>query len=64
MHLEQFEYVIEVAKQGTISKAAEVLHVSHSAISQAISNLESEIGVVILSVPARAASVQRTERKS
>ena len=42
MHIEQLEYIIEVAKQGTISKAAKTLHVSHSAISQAISNLELE----------------------
>lgn len=47
MHLEQLEYVIEVAKQGAISKAATNLHVSHSAISQAIANLESELGLVI-----------------
>jgi DNA-binding transcriptional LysR family regulator len=47
MNLEQLEYVIEVAKMGTISKAAEKLHVSHSAISQSISSLESELGIVI-----------------
>ncbi|GEN35343.1 LysR family transcriptional regulator [Aneurinibacillus danicus] len=47
MHIEQLEYVIEVAKKGTISKAAESLHVSHSAISQAISNLETELGIPI-----------------
>ncbi len=47
MNLEQLEYIIEVAKMGTISKAAEKLHVSHSAISQSISSLESELGIVI-----------------
>ncbi|PLT32092.1 LysR family transcriptional regulator [Bacillus sp. V5-8f] len=47
MHFEQLEYILEVAKKGTISKAAETLHVSHSAISQAISNLESELGIPI-----------------
>ncbi|MGE7903526.1 LysR family transcriptional regulator [Peribacillus sp. NPDC094092] len=47
MHIEQFEYVIEIAKRGNISKAADKLHVSHSAVSQAISNLESELGIPI-----------------
>lgn len=47
MNLEQLEYVIEVDKQGTISKAAEKLYISHSAISQSISNLESELGLII-----------------
>ncbi|MGG3468553.1 LysR family transcriptional regulator [Neobacillus pocheonensis] len=47
MHIEQLEYVIEVAKKGTISKAAESLHVSHSAIGQAITNFESELGIPI-----------------
>ncbi len=47
MNLEQLEYVMEVAKQGTISKAAEQLHISHSAISQSLSSLESELGLII-----------------
>ncbi|MFS0823133.1 LysR substrate-binding domain-containing protein [Bacillus sp. 1P02SD] len=47
MNLEQIQYIIEVAEVGTISKAAENLHVSHSAISQAIASLESELGIVI-----------------
>lgn len=47
MNLEQLEYIIEVAKQGTISKAAEKLHVSHSAISQSLSSLESELELII-----------------
>jgi len=47
MHFEQLEYVIEVAQKGSITRAAEALHVSHSAISQAISQLETEIGVTI-----------------
>lgn len=47
MHIEQFEYVIEVAKRGNISRAADKLHVSHSAVSQAISSLEAELGIPI-----------------
>ena len=47
MNTEHLQYIIEVSEQGTIAKAAENLHVSHSAISQAIGNLESELGVKI-----------------
>ncbi len=44
MNTDHLQYIIEVSEQGTIAKAAENLHVSHSAISQAIASLESESG--------------------
>jgi DNA-binding transcriptional LysR family regulator len=47
MNTDHLQYIIEVSEQGTISKAAENLHVSHSAISQAITSLESELGITI-----------------
>lgn len=47
MKIEQLEYVIEVAKSGAISKASENLHVTQSAVSQSISALEKELGVVL-----------------
>ena len=47
MNIEQLQYIIEVSELGTIAKAAEKLHVSHSAISQAIANLESELEITI-----------------
>ncbi|OME87430.1 LysR family transcriptional regulator [Paenibacillus sp. FSL A5-0031] len=48
MNIEKLEYLVEVVKTGSISAAAQNLHVTVSAISQAISSLESEWGVVIL----------------
>ncbi|TWI53982.1 LysR family transcriptional regulator [Halalkalibacter nanhaiisediminis] len=63
MHIEQLKYILEVAKKGTISKAAETLHVSHSAISQAISNLESELGIPIFK-RSRSGSVCTEEGKT
>ncbi|WP_026692032.1 LysR family transcriptional regulator [Peribacillus kribbensis] len=63
MHFEQLEYILEVAKRGTISSAAETLHVSHSAISQAISNLESELGIPIFK-RSRAGSICTEEGKT
>lgn len=47
MHIEQLEYVIAVAKTGSISNAAHSLHVSTPGISQSISNLEKELGLKI-----------------
>ncbi|MGE6230368.1 LysR family transcriptional regulator [Paenibacillus chitinolyticus] len=47
MHLEQLEYIVEVAKTGSITSAARNLHVSLSAVSQSITHLEGELGVVL-----------------
>lgn len=48
MHIEKLEYLVEVAKTGSISKAAQNLHVTISAVSQSISSLEEEWGVAVL----------------
>ncbi|TYS67183.1 LysR family transcriptional regulator [Sutcliffiella horikoshii] len=45
MNLEQMKYMIEIVKEGSITKAAEKLHLSASAISQSISQLEEELGL-------------------
>lgn len=47
MNFEQIRYIIEVAEQGTIASASKRLHVSHSAISQAIAALEAELDIII-----------------
>ena len=47
MNLEQFIYVTEVYKKGSISNAAKSCHVSIPAISQSIANLEKELDVKI-----------------
>lgn len=47
MNIEQMKYVIEIAKEGSISKAAKKLHLSASAISQSISQLEEELAIPI-----------------
>ncbi|MGG0177665.1 LysR family transcriptional regulator [Gottfriedia acidiceleris] len=49
MYLEQLEYILEVAKTGSIINASKNLHVSPSGISQSISQLEDEFGVKIFS---------------
>lgn len=47
MNLEQLECVVEVAKTGTLTGAARNLHITLSAVSQSISALETELGVVL-----------------
>ncbi|MGG0670726.1 LysR family transcriptional regulator [Sporosarcina koreensis] len=48
MKIEQLEYVIEVAKSGSLTEASKKLHISQSALSQSITNLEVELSVKIL----------------
>lgn len=45
MRIEQLMYIIEINQTGSISLAAEKLHVSQPNISQAIVSLEEELGV-------------------
>src|SRR5699024_2371151 len=47
MNLEQLKYTVEVAKSGSLTIASEELHITQSAISQAITGLEKELGVKI-----------------
>lgn len=47
MHIERLEYIVEVAKTGSLSLAAQNLHITPSAISQAITSIEKDLGVKI-----------------
>ena len=47
MNIEQLEYIVEIAKLGSIMAVSQKVHVSQSAISQSIANLEAELGVKI-----------------
>ncbi|WHY83951.1 LysR family transcriptional regulator [Neobacillus novalis] len=47
MNIEQLSYVVEVANSKSLLKAANNLHVTESAISQAIKRLEDELNVKI-----------------
>lgn len=47
MHIEKLEHLIEVARTGSLSIAAQNLHISQPAISQSILKLEEELGVNI-----------------
>lgn len=45
MRLEQLQYLVAVAEAGSISVAAERLHITQPSLSQAISSLERELGI-------------------
>ena len=48
MRIEQLEYIVAVSRHGSVRRASEQLHVSQPAVSEAIRNLERELGVALL----------------
>jgi LysR family transcriptional regulator, transcription activator of glutamate synthase operon len=63
MNLEQIKYIVEVAKESSITKAADKLHLSPSAISQSITQLEKEFGISIFT-RSRHGTIPTVEGKS
>ena len=45
MELKEFQYLITLADEGSVSKAADKLYMSQSSLSQALQQYESELGV-------------------
>jgi LysR family transcriptional regulator, transcription activator of glutamate synthase operon len=62
LNLEQIKYVLEISKAGSITRAAGRLHLSPSALSQSISQLEKELGVTIF-LRSRKGTVPTSEGK-
>lgn len=48
MTIQQFRYLVEISKHGSISKAASALYVTQPSISKAVHDLEAELGITIL----------------
>ena len=44
MEIRVLRYFIEIAREGSMTAAAEVLHVSQSALSKQMKDLEDELG--------------------
>lgn len=49
MNIMQFKYAVEVARYGSINKAAEALYVAQPNLSRYIRELEDDLGVELLS---------------
>jgi DNA-binding transcriptional LysR family regulator len=47
MNIHHLEYFLEVARQGTFSKAAVALHITQPSISKMIKDMEDELGVTL-----------------
>ncbi|GAA5232652.1 LysR family transcriptional regulator [Verticiella sediminum] len=60
MELRQLRYLLEVVAAGSISRAAERLHIAQSAVSRQIADLEDELGTPLLQ--RRRGGVQPTEQ--
>ncbi|WP_019243320.1 MULTISPECIES: LysR family transcriptional regulator [Bacillus] len=63
MNIEQLIYICEVSKTGSFTKAAESCHITLSAISQAVSNLEAEFGITLFKRARGSGAVPTTEGK-
>lgn len=48
MRIEQLEYIAAVTQHGSLRRASERLHISQPALSEAVRNLERELGVTLL----------------
>ena len=57
MTLQQLRYIIEVARYGSISEAAEKLFVTQPSITTAIRNIESEFNIEIFSRSAKGVEI-------
>ena len=44
MELKQLEYIVKIAEEGSITKAAEKLFISQSGLNQQLLKLESDLG--------------------
>ena len=60
MELRHLRYFVAVAEQQSFSRAASLLHVSQSAISEQMADLESEIGVRLLERGSRRTALTET----
>lgn len=64
MNLEQLEYIVDVAKTNSLTKTAQNAHVTLSAVSQSISLLESELGLVLFNRSRGVGAVPTPEGKA
>ena len=54
MTIQQLKYAVAIAERGSLNKAAEILYVAQPSLTNAIKELEKEIGIVIFSRSSKA----------
>ena len=59
MNLRKLRYLVTTADEGTMTRAAEALHVAQPALSRAVRSLEREIGVTVFERKGRGVRVTR-----
>ena len=59
MELKELEYIVAVAEERSISKAADRLYLAQSSLSQFVSRYEVELGVKLSSAPPAACGPRR-----
>ena len=47
MTLQQIHYVITISERGSFNKASEVLYISQPSLTEAVKELEKELGITI-----------------
>ncbi|MFS2159401.1 LysR family transcriptional regulator [Pseudomonas sp. Pseusp122] len=57
MNLKALKCCVEIARQGSFTKAAQTLHIAQPALSMAVTRLEEELGVVLFNRAARQITV-------
>lgn len=62
MRIEQLEYIAAVTHHGSLRRASEQLHISQPALSEAVSKLERELGVMLLDRRRSGARISREGR--
>jgi LysR family transcriptional regulator, cyn operon transcriptional activator len=62
VNLQQLRYLVATADEGTMTRAAETLHVAQPALSRAVRALESELGVTVFERKGRGVRVTRQGR--
>jgi LysR family cyn operon transcriptional activator len=63
MNLQQLRYLVATADEGTMTRAAAVLHVAQPALSRAVRALEREIGVTVFEREGRGVTITRQGRE-
>ncbi|PRX97248.1 LysR family transcriptional regulator [Allonocardiopsis opalescens] len=63
MDARQLEYFVAIAEHGGFSRAAAALHIAQPSLSQAIANLEAELGVPLFHRTGRGVTLSRAGRR-